>query len=412
MTRVLVTDARRGSAVAFIRSLGRRGDHVVAADATAPSAGMRSRFAGGHVRYPAPALDPVATGDALVQAAHDHRIELIVPITDEVILALRDRLAELPAGCQVAIPDSVAAAAVNDKRATMDLAASLGIPIPESVPAASPEAIRAAAGHLGYPVVIKPLTSRIRGDTGGVRQYAVSYALDAAGVERSVAGLDDVGVLVQRYWSGEGQGVELLLDHGRPVAAFQHRRLREVPVSGGASSLRASMPLDPTLFDHAARLMGALAFHGLAMVEFRVGPEGPALMEVNGRVWGSIPLAVAAGMDFPARLVDLYTQGDRNLDGQAPEHAAAVATGYTIGVRARNLELDLVWIGSVLRGPRRSSITPWPPRRAAFGAISDLVDPSIRDDILAWDDPAPGAAELVRIAGKLGAKFRNASHAV
>jgi predicted ATP-grasp superfamily ATP-dependent carboligase len=407
MTRVLVTDARRGSALAFIRSLGRRGDHVVAADATTPSAGLRSRFAAGRVRYPAPSLDPVATGDALVRAAHDHRIELIVPITDEVILALRDRLGELPSGCQVAVPDSAAARVVNDKRATMDLAASLGIPVPESVPGGSPDATRAAADRLGYPVVIKPLTSRIRSDRGGVRQYEVSYALDPAGLERSLAGLDDVGVLVQRYWPGEGQGVELLLDHGRPVAAFQHRRLREVPVSGGASSLRESMPLDPTLFEHAARLLGGLAFHGLAMVEFRVGPDGPALMEINGRVWGSIPLAVAAGMDFPVRLVDLYTQ-DGAIDRHAPR---AVATDYTTGVRARNLELDLVWIGSVLRGSRRSSIVPSPPRRAALGAIADLVDPRIRDDILTWRDPAPGAAELVRIAGKLGAKIRNASDA-
>ena len=99
MTRVLVTDARRGSALAFIRSLGRRGDHVVAADATSLSAGQRSRFAAGHVRYVAPTIDPVATGDALVRAAHRHRIELIVPITDELSLALRDRLDELPAGC-------------------------------------------------------------------------------------------------------------------------------------------------------------------------------------------------------------------------------------------------------------------------------------------------------------------------
>jgi predicted ATP-grasp superfamily ATP-dependent carboligase len=404
MTRVLVTDARRGSALAFIRSLGRRGDHVVAADATTPSAGQRSRFAAGRVRYPASSIDPVATGDALVRAAHDHRIELIVPITDDVILALRDRLAELPAGCQVAMPDPAAARTANDKRATVDLAVSLGIPVPESVTGESPDAIRAAANRLGYPVVIKPLSSRIRGDTGGVRQYAVTYALDPAGLERSLAGLADVGALVQRFWPGEGQGVELLLDHGRPVAAFQHRRLREVPVTGGASSLRESMPLDPTLFDHAARLLGALSFHGLAMVEFRVGPDGPALMEINGRVWGSIPLAVAAGMDFPARLVDLYAR-DAVSDHAAP---AAVATEYATGVRARNLELDLVWMASVLRGSRRSSIVAWPSRRAVLGAIADLVDPGIRDDILAWSDPAPGAAELVRVAGKLGAKIRDA----
>ncbi len=407
MTRVLVTDARRGSALAFIRSLGRRGDHVVAADATAPSAGMRSRFAAGRVRYPSPTVDPGATGDALVRAAHDHRIDLIVPITDEVILALRDRQPELPAACRVAIPDPEAARVASDKRATIDLARSLGIPVPESIPAETPDAIRAAAQDLGYPVVLKPMSSRIRGETGGVRQYTVSYALDRAGLERSLAELGDVGVLVQRFWQGEGQGVELLLDQGRPVAAFQHRRLREVPVTGGASSLRESMPLDPTLLDQSVRLMGALGFHGLAMVEFRVGPDGPVLMEINGRVWGSLPLAVAAGMDFPARLVDLYTQ-DPARDEVGP---AGVATDYATGVRARNLELDLVWIGSVLRGSRRASIVARPPRRAAISAVADLVRPGIRDDILTWRDPAPGAAELVRIAGKLAAKVRNASDA-
>lgn len=405
MTRVLVTDARRGSALAFIRSLGRRGDHVVAADAASPSAGMRSRFAAARVRYPSPTDDPAATGDALVRAAHDHRIDLIVPITDELILSLRDRLGELPAGCQVAMPDAVAARTANDKRATVDLAASLGIPVPESVPAETREATRSAADRLGYPVVLKPMTSRIRGETGGVQQYAVDYALDPAGLERALARLGDVGMLVQRFWPGEGQGVELLLDHGRPVAAFQHRRLREVPVTGGASSLRESVPLDPSLFAYSAELLGALGFHGLAMVEFRVGPEGPVLMEINGRVWGSLPLAVAAGMDFPARLVDLYTQPS-SVDGSPGSGwwTSAVATDYATGIRARNLELDLVWIGSVLRGSRRASIVPGPRRRAALGAIRDLVDPRIRDDILSWSDPAPGAAELVRIAGKLAGK--------
>jgi predicted ATP-grasp superfamily ATP-dependent carboligase len=407
MTRVLVTDARRGSALAFIRSLGRRGDHVIAADSTTPSAGLRSRFAAGRVRYPAPTVDPAATGDALVRAAHDHRIELIVPVTDEVILALRHRRAELPVRCQVAIPDDAAARVANDKAATIDLAASLGIPVPHGLLGESPAAIRAAAERLSYPVVLKPVTSRVLGETGGVRQHAVTYALDRLDLERTLAALGDIAVLVQSYWSGEGQGVELLLDHGRPVAAFQHRRLREVPVTGGASSLRESMALDPVLFEHAARLLGALDFHGLAMVEFRVGPDGPALMEVNGRVWGSLPLAVAAGMDFPARLVDLY-RADATPNGSRP---TATETGYATGVRARNLELDLVWIGSVLRGSDRSSIDPYPPRRAALGAIADLLSPRIHDDILSWSDPAPGAAELVRIAGKMVAKVGNASRA-
>lgn len=398
MTRVLVTDARRGSALAFIRSLGRRGDHVVAADATTPSAGMRSRHAAGRVRYPSPMDDRTGAGDALIRAAHDHRIDLIVPITDEVILALVDRLTELPVGCQVAIPDAAAARVVGDKRATLELAGSLGIPVPESIAAGSPMDIRAAAAHIGYPVVIKPGTSRVRGVDDRIRRHAVAYARDPRELDRALGSLVDVEVLVQRFWQGQGQGVELLLDHGRPIAAFQHRRLREVPVSGGASSLRESMTLDPAMLDHATALLGALAFHGLAMVEFRVGPDGAALMEVNGRVWGSMPLAVAAGMDFPARLAELYATDDRG------RHPGPLATDYAVGVRARNLELDLVWIASVLLGSRRPSIATRPPRRSALRAIGELVDPRIRDDILSWRDPAPGAAELVRIAAKMAAK--------
>ena len=126
-------------------------------------------------------------------------------------------------------------------------------------------------------------------------------------------------------------------------------------------------------------------------------------MEINGRVWGSLTLAVVAGMDFQARLVDLYRDGSRS--------EAGVATDYAIGVRARNLELDLVWIGSVLRRARRPGIDAPPPRRAALGAIADLLDPGIHDDILAWTDPVPGAAELVRIAGKLVAKLGVPRHA-
>lgn len=400
MTRILVTDARRGSALAFIRSLGRRGHHVVASDATSPSAGMRSRFAAARVRYPSPLADPAATGEVLVRAAHAHRIELIVPVTDEVIMTLVDRLADLPAGCQVAIPDAAAARVVGDKRATVDLARSLGIPVPESVVASSPTGIRAAADRLGFPLVIKPAASRTRGADGSVLQHAVTYARDPGDLDRAIASLPDPDVLVQRFWAGEGQGVELLLDHGRPVAAFQHRRLREVPVTGGASSLRESMELDPTLLEHATRLLGALSYHGLAMVEFRVGPDGAALMEVNGRVWGSMPLAVAAGMDFPARLAELYA-GD-----QASHATGPPATDYAIGVRSRNLELDLVWIGSVLRGSRRPSIAARPGRQAALGALAGLLDPRVRDDILSLTDPAPGAAELVRIVGKLAAKAR------
>jgi hypothetical protein len=71
---------------------------------------------------------------------------------------------------------------------------------------------------------------------------------------------------------------------------------------------------------------------------------------------------------------------------------------YRTGVRARNLRLEVSWIGSVATGRRRHPELPWPARSRAFGAMASLLDPRIGDDLLVRDDPAPGLAQLVAIA--------------
>jgi predicted ATP-grasp superfamily ATP-dependent carboligase len=193
--------------------------------------------------------------------------------------------------------------------------------------------------------------------------------------------------------------VELLLSDGQPLVAFQHRRLHEVPFTGGASSLRESVALDPILYEHAVRLMARLRWTGLAMVEFKCTADGPRLLEVNGRVWGSLPLAVRAGVDFPARYVDLL------LDGPSP--ADRVDADYRVGVRSRNLGLELVWIASVLRGRRRHPYLPMPPRRAAVAALAGLFMPG-QHDVIGADDPLPGLADVARSVRHLASKIRAA----
>jgi hypothetical protein len=189
---------------------------------------------------------------------------------------------------------------------------------------------------------------------------------------------------------------------GRPLAAFQHRRLREVPISGGASAFRESVALDPVLYDYAMRLLGELHWTGLAMVEFKVGKTGPRLMEINGRVWGSLPLAVQSGMDFPGRLVELYLWGP-------PQPGTPPVTAYQVGVRTRNLELEILWIASVLAGRRRYPFLETPPRSQGLVALVELLHPAYRCDILSLGDPRPGLAEVGQIARKLGRKMRVAT---
>jgi predicted ATP-grasp superfamily ATP-dependent carboligase/thymidylate kinase len=396
---VLVTDASRGSAVSIIRSLGRRGMHVIAADSEARSPGFYSRYAAGRLRYPRPDESPEEMVEALLAAAGTRGIDLIVPVTDETILPLvaaRERFAGV---CRLAVPDPRALATSRDKMATFELAVELGIPVPRTeLVSTVNEALRAAPA-LGWPVVLKPRFSRILREGRGVEGYTVSYAANEEALAEEMGLLEGRSdVLLQEYCAGEGHGVEVLAHEGRPLAAFQHRRLREVPITGGASSFRESVVLEPVLFDHAARLRATLEWTGLAMVEFKVGDEGPRLMELNGRIWGSLPLAVKSGIDFPAGLADVCL-------GNVPGPDQRPDTSYAVGVRSRNLDLEVVWIGSTLRGARPYPGIPTPRRRQAVAAALRLVYPGDGFDILAREDPRPGLVELVRIAGKLRRKL-------
>ena len=395
--RALVTDSGRSSAIAIIRSLGRQGWHVVAADASPGSAGFASRYAAERLVHPDPAVDPDGAVDVLLEAATAGQIDLVVPVTDELVLPLAAARHRLPPGCALAVADDAGLAATGDKAATLALARRLGMATPCTAVVRTEEEARAAAPELGWPVVVKPARSRVRTERG-IERFSVAYANDPAELGARMRAVDGrTEVLLQRYVRGEGHGVEVLASEGRPLAAFQHRRLREVPITGGASSFRESVPLDPALLEASTRLLAELRWTGLAMVEFRVGPDGASLMEVNGRIWGSLPLAAKAGMDFPARMASLFVDG--------PPPAGPVETGYRTGVRSRNLWLDVIWIASILRPARRYPYLEAPSRRAAVGAALGLLSPAAKYDLLEADDPKPQLAELRGIATKVRGKL-------
>lgn len=398
MSTILVTDASRGSAVAFIRSLARAGHRIVAGDDHRISAGRWSRSTSSSFVYPDPMDDPDGAADALLRHIVAHRVDVVVPITDATTRIAESLRPRLPVGVVIAAAPVAAAAAAADKQRTVELAAELGIPVPLTRIVGSASEAAGAGDELGWPIVVKPMRSLAAAPDGTMSKFEVGYAFDDDDLDRKVESLGRGSpVLLQEFCGGAGVGLEVLADHGRVVRSFAHRRIHEVPVTGGASALRTSIPVDPVLLGHAERLMASLDWTGLAMVEFKEGASGSRLMEINGRPWGSLPLAVRSGVDFPADYVRMLTGGVGALAVEQHDH--------TIGTVARSLQLETVWIASVLRGPRRASaVHPWPRRRAALAAALRLFDPRVDDDIVSVRDPLASVAEVVATVRRVARK--------
>jgi predicted ATP-grasp superfamily ATP-dependent carboligase len=398
---VLVTDASKGCALAVIRSLGRAGYRVVAADTDPSSPGLRSRYVARTEVYPDPATDPAAFCESILAMVRRHGVDLVIPATDWTVQPLAVARRDFEGITRLAIADSKPLEIARRKQETVKLAERVGVPVPATRVAHSVDEALAAAPELGWPLVLKPQSSH-GADGAGIVRHQVEYAQDADDLAERIARLTkSCPVLLQRYLAGRGHGVELLACGGRLLAAFEHRRLREVPITGGASSYRESVPLDPTRLDYARRLIEALDWTGLAMVEFKVAEGRSELMEINGRVWGSLPLAVASGVDFPAMLARLYLEGESAVPSRMNEP-------YRLGLRCRNLDFDLLWIAQTLAQRTHHPFLATPRRAEAWPALFGMLSPRNKMDIQCLEDPLPGLLDLGRIGRKLWRKLLEA----
>lgn len=384
MHKVLVLDADQRSALAVIRSLGRRGLTVIAGHHRSNALGAASRYAAEAVRYPDPAISASSFVSEIAALASRLSIDTIVPATDSTTMLLVSQ-ADLLKSARLAAPAASSYETLTDKGRLVKLAARLGIPAPATQVAETAAEVVEAAHDLGFPVVLKPARSRyLKGDKlVSTSVQIVSRAPALTDALHRQAWLGDIPCLVQRFVPGHGAGIFGLSGPSGPIAWFGHRRIREKPPAGGVSVLSESVPIDPVMQSAAAKLFRAADWNGVAMVEFRVAEDGtPFLMEVNGRFWGSLQLAIDCGVDFPWLLYQL-TQG-LPATGHEP---------YAVGRRLRWLMGDL---DSLLIRLRQDGDGPRAKVQAISAFIRSFADPACRQEIFRIRDPHPGARELLQ----------------
>ena len=395
---VLVTDVSRGCSIAIIRSLGRAGYRVIAADSDPKCIGFKSKYVWKTMVYPSPEANPDKFTELLLNEIKTQNVELVIPTTELVIQPIIKNRELFEAQTHLALPPTEQYRVVTDKQKTMDLALKLGIPIPATQVVETAEEALKYADKLGWPIVLKPITSaKINGD-GKVEAFEVTYASSKDELQQLMQRFEGrCEVLLQKYHDGKGYGIEMLMHEGNLIAAFSHKRLREYPVSGGASSYRESVMLDEELFAYSEALLKELKWTGLAMVEFKVNGSEKILMEINGRVWGSLPLAIASGVDFPLMLVELVLNGLESAQSISPKE-------YKIGLRSRDLQRDVMWIARVLGQKRKYKFFEIPGRMRAVYALAGFFNPKRKSDLLCLDDPMPALAQLPGIVKKLAVK--------
>ena len=370
---VLVVHGDSFIALNIVRSIGRRGVPVAVLYQSNGLA-AQSRYCSFKEQYSSESQVVPRVKELVAERAITH----VIATSEDLISLLNRHREELENICTLLFPAERVFGRSVKKDQTLSIAEQIGVPIPRTILVAQPADLERCA-NLSYPVAVKP-----RG--GEVELFKIEYCSSYSELRDVLDGLvGRIHFLVQEYIEGSGVGIEVLMREGTPLIVFSHVRIREYPPTGGVSTCCESVKPDTALVDYAVRLLKAMEWDGVAMVEFKVNPKTGrvALMEVNGRFWGSLPLAVQAGADFPFEL--LWT-------ASAPNLSQPFRPKYN--VRCRLLIAETKWLFTVWR-------TGSLKRGTALWKYLTAFTPSCRYYCFSYDDPKPALTAIVARFTKL-----------
>ena len=394
LRRVLVLDGQTNQALACVRSLGRAGYTVFLASQHRWPLGAWSRYVSAHHRLSGET--PAAFAD-LRRVAASWGIGTVLPLTERAcVLCNMERDEWEQAGMIVGCDTSERLSLAFDKAQTIEIAGDSGVNVPRTMIPASVADIRSAAETFAFPCIVKARSSHVWNGASFTSDPGPRYVSRPSDLEAAVLGAKQgrTWPLIQEVVGGTGKGAFALFDHGNPIAWFGHERLRDVRPTGAGSSLRRSVSLDARVREPAERLLRAMKWHGPAMVEFRDdGVTDPWLMEVNGRFWGSLQLAVAAGVDFPRLWVEL-------LHGQRVRPVKA----YDEGVTVRWVWGDVKRMLTIARGRPRGYTGAYPSLRQGLVELFGRQPAGTQSEMWQATDPWPAVGEWVQGLIELGTR--------
>jgi predicted ATP-grasp superfamily ATP-dependent carboligase len=315
--------------------------------------------------------DPAGFSAKIAHIAARRGPLVVYPVQEQAMDALVSGSSPMPPGAVLPYADPESVRALRDKRALGPLAREAGLRAP-TVHAVG-TAREVLARRVQTPCVVKSALPE--------RGLTLTHVIETDAELQALLGRvsADEPLLVQERATGPLTAVSVVIDEdGRLIARFQQEARRTWPPDAGSSRLAVSVAPDEDLAAAAARLLAAAGYAGLAQLQFINTPRGPTLVDVNPRFYGSLPLAVACGVNLAAIWHGMVTGGPVSAPGP-----------YRLGVSYRWLEADLL-----------------AARRGAPGLLFRRAPRPSVGAMWASDDPIPGAilgarAIGVRVASRL-----------
>lgn len=316
--RALVTGAGGPAAVSVMKSLSADSSiSLIAADMDPWAAGLYLVPPEARTLIPA-GLDP-AFAEATLARCVALKVDVLIPTVDAELRPLgRARADFARAGVELVLAPDHALDVTLDKLALAQrCAGKVRVPRTERLDQVADH------GSWTYPVIVKPRTG-----SGSRGISLVESRHDLAGLAASA------DLLVQEYLPGEEYSIDVLADAGgRVVASVPRVRER---VDSGVSVAGRTLH-DAELEGLGAAVATATGLTYIANVQFRRDVAGrPALLEVNPRVPGTLPLTMASGVDMPRMALDSLR------GGTLPDHA-----GFRDVAMVRYLEERFIELGEV-----------------------------------------------------------------
>lgn len=292
------------------------------------------------------------------------RYDVVLPGGDAELFALSEGRDEV--GCVVPYGSRESVRCILDKLAMTSEASRFGLQVPETL-----EATDAALAGVSDVVVLKSNSHvAIRSDT--------LVSADPRELRERASAMRASGVrpLIQEHATGPLLALSVVIGPGGEVlAAVQQRATALWPPEAGISVRAHTVSVDPALLAEVTAFLVGIGWRGLAELQFIEAPGGPRLIDVNGRCYGSLALAAAAGVDLAAVWASAAT-GD-----------PAACRPASVGVRYQWLYGDLRrgWraghdVLGPLRDSRQAAHSVWDPRdlRPAASYAVNLVSSLVR----------------------------------